>query len=92
MTGILEKRIEALEARQNAKPATIICVIIVPGSEDAETGSADVGGRTMRRADDETGEAFLSRVEAEAELAARPGCSRFAMVWPQVDPSCSAPP
>ena len=91
MTGTLEKRIEALEAHQNKKPATIICVIIEPGSDDAELGSADVGGRTMRRADDETSEAFLLRVEAEAELAARPGCTGYAVVWPEMEPRCSDP-
>lgn len=84
MTGIIEKRIQSLETSQSvSERVTIIRIIVVPGLPDAEPGSADVGGKTIYRADDETGEAFLARVKAEAKLAAKTGCSGVALVWPQ---------
>lgn len=83
MNATIQKRVEALEAKQSAEePIIIIRVIALPGDKEAEPAKADVGGRTILRADDETGEAFLARVRAEAELAARPGCVGMALVWP----------
>ena len=82
-----EKRIEALEDRQGEQDLVTI-IHIVPlcalGAEsDSEPLSADVFGRLMQREDDEAAEAFLARVEAEARLAAKPGCNAVALVWPR---------
>ena len=49
-----------------------------------EPARADVGGRSIPRADGETAEAFLARVEAEAKLAPKPGCAGMALVWPEI--------
>ncbi len=85
MSTAIEKRIEALEAGQStSEPITIIRIITLPDDVDAEPGRAEVGGRTILRADNETGEAFLARAEAEAKLAARLGCVGVALVWPRV--------
>ncbi len=84
MSGLIDRRIQALEASLGVnEPVTIIRVIALPGQQDAEPGSADVGGKSILRASDETGEAFMTRVESEARLAAKPGCVRVALVWPR---------
>ena len=49
--------------------------------------SATVGGRLLQRDYDESAEAFLARVEAEAKLAAKPGCNAVAVVWPRPEVS-----
>ena len=85
MTYALEKRLEALEARQGASdPVLIIRIVTLGGDKEAEPATADVGGRQLVRADDETGEAFLQRVEAEAKLAVKAGCVSVALVWPRM--------
>ena len=85
-TSSAEKRIEALEDR-HAERDLVTIIRIMPlcakGAEsDIEPVSADVGGRLIQRADDESAEAFLARVEAEAKLAAKPGCTVVALVSP----------
>lgn len=83
MTGTIEKRLEALETRQSViDPVVIVRFVTLGGETSDEPGRADVGGRTLLRADSETGHAFLARVEAEAKLAAKPGCVGVALVWP----------
>lgn len=88
MSAMLERRLEALEARQHAKEVvTIIRIIALPRHSieepgDDEPGSAEVGGKLIQRAANETSEAFMARVEAEAKLAAKPGCVAVALVWP----------
>ena len=85
MTSTIDKRLGALEAAQSVtEPVTIIRIITLAGDKDAEPASADVGGMPLLRADDETGEAFLTRVRAAAALAAKPGCVRTALVWPKL--------
>ena len=85
MTTALEKRLEALEASHDVRePITIIRIVTLPGDVDAEPDRAEVGGKQLLRADGETGEAFLERVEAEAKLAAKPGCVRVALVFPRM--------
>ena len=50
-----------------------------------EPARADVGGRSIPRADGETAEAFLARVEVEAELAAKPRFAGMALLWPEIE-------
>ena len=85
MTGTVEKRIAALESRQGPRePITIIRIIAMPGHLDSEPDHATVGGRKIERMDDESADTFMARVEAEAALAAKPGCVRMALVWPRL--------
>ena len=84
MSAALDRRLEALEARQSEKePWTIIRIIYLGAEQDNEPFTADVGGRSIQRADDESAEAFLARVRVEARLAAKPGCVAVALVWPR---------
>jgi len=84
MSAALDRRLEALEARQSEKePWTIIRIIYLGAEQDNEPFTADVGGRSIQRADDEDAEAFLARVRVEARLAAKPGCTAVALVWPR---------
>lgn len=83
MSTALEKRLEALEARQG-DPVLIIRIITLPGDRESEPDRAEVGGRPLLRADGETGEEFLARVEAQAKLAAKPGFVGVALVWPRM--------
>jgi len=81
MNASIDRRLEALEARHSEKePWTIIRIIYLGAEQDNEPFSADVGGRSIRRADDESAEAFLARVRVEARLAAKPGCTAVALV------------
>ena len=85
MTGTIERRLEALEARRSGiDPVLIIRIVTLGGDTPDEPARAEIGGRPLLRADDETGEAFLTRVEAEAKLAAKPGCVGVALVWPRM--------
>ena len=85
MSTTLERRLDALESRQSVTdPVMIIRIITLPEDAGAEPARADVGGRSIPRADGETAEAFLARVEAEAKLAAKPGCAGMALVWPEM--------
>ena len=85
MNSTIDKRLAALEAAQGVKePVTIIRIITLPGDVDAEPDRAEVGGATIYRANEETGEAFLTRVRAAAALAAKPGCVRVALVLPRM--------
>ena len=85
MNSTIDKRLAALEAAQGVKePVTIIRIITLPGHLDAEPGHATVGGLTIHRMDDETADTFMARVEAEAALAAKPGCVRVALVLPRM--------
>ena len=85
MSTTLERRLDALESRQSGTdPVTIIRIITLAEDTRAEPARADVGGRSIPRADGETAEAFLARVEAEAKLAAKPGCAGMALVWPEI--------
>ena len=87
MSASIDRRLEALEARHSEKePWTIIRIMFMGGpadEQDNEPFSADVGGRSIQRADDESAEAFLARVRVEARLAAEPGCTARALVWPR---------
>ena len=58
-----------------------------PGSDGAgaESAIAHEGGRSTPRADGETAEAFLARVEVEAELAAKPRFAGMALLWPEIE-------
>ena len=85
-TSSAEKRIAVLEDRHGARDLATV-ILIVPlcakGAEpDSEPASADVGGRLIQREDDESAEVFLARVRVEARLAAKPGCTVVALVWP----------
>ena len=85
MSTTLERRLDALESRQSVTdPVTIIRIITLAEDARAEPARADVGGRSIPRADGETAEAFLARVEAEAKLEAKPGCAGMALVWPEI--------
>ena len=55
------------------EPVTVIRVIKLAGHPECEPDRADVGGGTIHRADGETGEAFLTRVQVAAAMAAKPG-------------------
>ena len=85
-TSSAEKRIAVLEDRHGARDLATVILIVPLGAKgaepDSEPVSADVGGRLIQREDDESAEAFLARVEAEARLAAKPGCTVVALVWP----------
>ena len=85
-TSSAEKRIEALEGRHGERDLVTIIRIMplcAKGAEpDSEPVSADVGGRLIQREDDESAEVFLARVRVEARLAAKPGCTVVALVWP----------
>ena len=87
MSAALDRRLEALEARQSEKePWTIIRIMFMGGpaeEQDNEPFTATMGGRSIQRADDESAEAFLARVRVEARLAAKPGCTAVALVWPR---------
>ena len=72
------------------EPVTVIRVIKLAGHPECEPDRADVGGGTIHRADGETGEAFLTRVQVAAALAAKPGCVR-APSDHQADPSLPYP-
>ena len=86
MSAAIDRRLEKLEARHSEpEPWTIIRIMFMGGpaeEQDNEPFTADVGGRSIQRADDESAEAFLARVEAEAKLAAKPGFTAVALVWP----------
>jgi len=84
MSAALDRRLEALEARQSEKePWTIIRIVYLGAEQDNDPFSADVGGRSIQRADDESAEAFLARVRVEARLAAKPGRNAVTLVWPR---------
>ena len=87
MSATINKRLEALEAHHGERDlVTIICISFLsalPEEQDTEPFSATVGGRLLQREDDESAKAFLARVEAEAKLAAKPGCNAVAVVWPR---------
>jgi hypothetical protein len=87
MTSAIGRRLRQLEARQGPRePITIIRLVKVPGHLDAEPDYATVRGVTIQRKGDETADAFMARVEAEAKLAAKPGCVATALVFPRVKP------
>lgn len=87
MTSPIDRRLLTLEARQGPRePITIIRIIAMPGHLDAEPDHATVGGVTIHRMDDENADTFMARVEAEAALAAKPGCVQVALVFPRVGP------
>jgi hypothetical protein len=90
-TSSTQKRIEALEGRVSERARVRFIRIVFPGTppaqQDADPFSADVGGISIQRANDEAAEAFLARVEAEARLAAKPGCKAVAVVWPRRETS-----
>ena len=81
-----ERRVQALEDRHGERDLVTIIRIMplcAKGAEpDSEPVSADVGGRLIQREDDESAEVFLARVRVEARLAAKPGCTVVALVWP----------
>ena len=85
MTHALERRLGALEAQQGSigGPVLFIRFVTVGGEAFDDPAFADIGGRKLLRADGETGDAFLMRVETEAKLAALPGCAAVALVWPR---------
>ena len=84
MSASIDRRLEQLEARHSERdPWTIIRIIYLGAEQDNEPFSADVGGRSIQRADDESAEAFMERVRVEARLAAKPGCTAVALVWPR---------
>ena len=59
----------------NPEPWTILRIIFMGGSaeeQDNEPISADVGRRSIQRADDESAKAFLTGVRVQARLAAKP--------------------
>ena len=86
-TSSTQKRIEALEHRHSERDLVGFVCLVFPetshAQQDADPFSADVGGRSIQRADDEAAEEFLARVEAEARLAAKPGCNAVAVIWPR---------
>lgn len=87
MTSTIDRRLLALESRQGPRElVTIIRIIAMPGHLDAEPDHATVGGMTIHRMDGETADTFMARVEAEAAMAAKPGCVRMALVFPRVGP------
>ena len=75
MSGIIHKRIAALEASSALADEFVLILvqILTPGATTGEAALADVSGQRLSRGLTETEDAFIERIRAFAQANRAPG-------------------